>query len=54
MLIHLIIIIKPLTTAQHHFPNIPEILEDMYQQQQQRIINFYEIYGYNYIEYYEG
>ena len=29
-------------------------LEGMYQYQQQRIINFYENYGYHHIEYYEG
>ena len=46
----LIVIIEPLDTAQHCFPNITELIEGMYQYQQQRIVNFYEIYGCHHIE----
>ena len=41
-------------TAQHYFPNINELLEGMYQYQQQRAINFYGNYEYYHIECYEG
>ena len=42
-----IVIIEPLTNAQHYFPNITELLESMYHYQLQRKINFYENYGHN-------
>ena len=54
ILILLIVVIEPLATTQHYFHNITELLEGMYQYQQQRIINFYENYGYQIIEYYES
>ena len=50
----LIVIIDPLAIAQNYFLNITELMEGMYQYQEQRIINFYEIYGYHHIEYYQG
>ena len=50
----LIVIMEPLTAAQHYFPNITELFEGMHQYQQQRIINLNENSGYQYIEYYEG
>ena len=34
----LIVIIEPLATAQHYFPNITMLLECMYQNEQLRII----------------
>ena len=37
----LFVIIQPLATAQYYFPNITELLENMQQYEQQRIINFY-------------
>ena len=49
----LIVIIEPLATAQHYFPNITEILKSMYQYQQQRTIKIYENYGYHHIDYCE-
>ena len=50
----LTVIIEHVTTAQHYFPNITELLGGMCQYQQQRIINYYEHYRYHYAEYYEG
>ena len=37
----MIIIIEPLTTAQHYFLNVTELFEGIRLYQQQRIINFY-------------
>ena len=50
----LIVTIKLLAIAQHYFPSITEVLECMYQYEQQCIINFYENHDYHQIEYYEG
>ena len=50
----LTVIIEPIATAQHYFPNITDLLEDMYQYQQQHIINFCENCDCHHIEYYEG
>ena len=50
ILSRLIFIIEPLAIAQHYFSCIIELLEGMYQYQQQRIFNYYENYGYHHIE----
>ena len=47
----LIVVTVPLATAQNYFPNITELLEGMHQYQQQRIISYFENYGYHHIEY---
>ena len=43
-----------MATAQQYCPNITELLEGMYERQQQSIINFYEKYGYHPIVFNEG
>ena len=44
---------ESLNNAEHYFFNVTELLEGRYQYQQQRIISFYENYGYHHIEYYD-